>query len=87
VDPFVQRPDSRQHHGFRPQRLAADPAGGFLAGLLDHWWKESSAARMTCIGSPCGWTATATFTGHTPQIEVETAELLPAGRDDLFCLL
>jgi Mg-chelatase subunit ChlD len=23
------------------ERLAGDPAGGFLAGLLDHWWNET----------------------------------------------
>ena len=24
------------------ERLAKDPAGGFLSGLLDHWWNETS---------------------------------------------
>ncbi|MEI7910590.1 MAG: vWA domain-containing protein [Verrucomicrobiota bacterium] len=28
------------------KRLAADPAGGFLAGLLDHWWNESSVLTL-----------------------------------------
>lgn len=28
------------------EHLAADPAGGFLAGLLDHWWNETSVLTL-----------------------------------------